>query len=757
MAKKNKNKAVKSVELESPIGRSGTSIYGGYIRADSNPDFYTGSKKMDLYHEMLCTDSMVNSTVTAMKLPILSAEMMVKPGSDDPAHEEHAQFIDECLRGMDRSFEEWLEEALNYLPYGFYLFEKVFTIKNGRVVWKDWEPRIPTSILNWKIADEEGGVTQQLLDDKPGTQVEIPFSKLIHLVHKQEGDDYEGRSVLRTIYKNYYYKDTFYRIQAIKAERMAGIPVITLPKGSSTQDKSDAEELGKNLKINEKAFVVKPSPDWGLEFMTTGIADQSSAIMDLIRHHNDMIAQNILAQFLLLGSGDNSGSYALSEDQSSFFTLGLRAIAKNLAQTLNKQAVKELIDLNFGPQEVYPSIDFTKIGDVDYGELSNALSTLANANLISFSAKEKLWLHKTMGLPELTLEEMEERESEKKVVDEMKSKIEEMKQSKQVEQTAPTKEEDAQAEGLEDQEYAERKFAEKRDMTLAEMRVNFAEIGGHYDKMNSEVDAYLNEVTDKQLEDTLAYMENAIETGNVAAIKAYTVPQSQEMKGKIQSLANESLSFGEQKAAEELDVKLPQSSPEQTAAFNALVSEKVDSRNAVIEKKVKDTALNVLLAGIGVAAGVSVISSIFKSSAAQGNMSLNSYVSGAALNLGRYNVFDEHHAELHGLQRSEVLDQVTCPMCLSLDGRVVDSRDNFGRLGDVHTNCRGLWVGVLKTDSELPKVTTIPKSIINKFDTIEGVPVMDSFVQPSTPIYTKKGRVGQAVQDGALEDNPSIK
>jgi len=503
--------------------------------------------------------------------------------------------------------------------------------------------------------------------------------------------------------------------------------------------------------------VVKPSEDWGLEFMTAGISDQSGMIMDLIRHHTDMIAQNILAQFLLLGSGGNSGSYALSEDQSGFFTLGLRSVSKHLAQTVNKQAIKELIDLNYGPQEEYPSLDFTKIGEIDYTELSNALSTLSNANLLQFGPKEKVWLAKTMGLPDVTIEEIEEKDEEDRMKRDQVIKQKELERSSYY-RAQDLKPQDVDAPDEEELMVKKKTLAEgKRQTTLAEGRVKFSEISSYFDTANQRADAYLSRITDQQLEESLIYMEQALQIGNSEAVRAYTVPKSQQMKSELKGLAQESMDYGASQASQELNLSAPQISNDQAIAFDALLSEKIDSRNAVIQKKVREIGLNSILAGIGVVAAISAISEVFTSSASTGNMGLNSFVSGGALNLGRYSVFNAHHSELHGLQRSEILDPVTCPMCLSIDGRVIDSRDVFGRLGDVHTNCRGLWVGVLKTDSELPKVAGIPKSIENKFDTIEGVPITDSFTQPSKAIYNKDSRVNQAVGDGELDDNPGIK
>ena len=102
-----------------------------------------------------------------------------------------------------------------------------------------------------------------------------------------------------------------------------------------------------------------------------------------IAHHNREISKNILAQFLELWA-TGGGSYALSEDQSDLFLISLSAIARQIAETLNRDLIKQLVDLNFtlAENQTYPKLKFNKLGEVDYEKLSSSLSTLASAGII---------------------------------------------------------------------------------------------------------------------------------------------------------------------------------------------------------------------------------------------------------------------------------------------------------------------------------------------------------------------------------------
>lgn len=72
-----------------------------------------------------------------------------------------------------------------------------------------------------------------------------------------------------------------------------------------------------------------------------------------------------------------SGSKALSEDQSDLFLLSLGAVVKQIADTMNRFVIPELVDMNFEGVKSYPKLKFEKLGSVDYQKIATILSTLA--------------------------------------------------------------------------------------------------------------------------------------------------------------------------------------------------------------------------------------------------------------------------------------------------------------------------------------------------------------------------------------------
>ena len=112
-----------------------------------------------------------------------------------------------------------------------------------------------------------------------------------------------------------------------------------IPKGATAADKQEAETIMENLRSTEQTYVILPGDDWHFEFADLKAGTQSK-MDESIAHHNREISKNILAQFLELWA-TGGGSYALSEDQSDLFLISLSAIARQIAETLNRDLIKQ--------------------------------------------------------------------------------------------------------------------------------------------------------------------------------------------------------------------------------------------------------------------------------------------------------------------------------------------------------------------------------------------------------------------------------
>lgn len=407
-------KNLKLTDLLQSLGDSGTQRYSGYFQEEPNLEWRDDARVRNV-ETMRRTDGTVGQLLVALKAPILSTDFMVLPASQDAKDKEIAEFVRENLfEGMQRTWKEFLRESLTFFDFGFEVFEKIWGKRDGKIVLLDLAPRIQHSILKWQLTDGRKGVVQLLqTDEVENHQAEIPMKKLLVLTNDKEGDDITGRSVLRPAWKHFYIKDTLYKISGISCERFGvGVPVITLPAGSGDAERDKAEELGKNFRSNEQAYVILPSADWKIEILTPGSNPQSSQIEQLIQHHDRMILCAGLAGFLNLGAGGGGGSYALSDNQSSFFVSFVEDKLKYFAEQMQKQVIKELVDYNYSGIKKYPQLSYAPIDKVALENYATSLASLVTSNLVDVTPQLKAFIHKTFKLPEITEERMQEMEIE---------------------------------------------------------------------------------------------------------------------------------------------------------------------------------------------------------------------------------------------------------------------------------------------------------------------------------------------------------
>lgn len=400
------------------LGATGTAIFSGIITSEEyNPDFYWRDG-IKIYEQMMRNDAQIFAVRQLMELPIRRATWSIEPFSDSAQDKEIASFVDSCLfhdmcyQTADggviyQTWDDLLRQMLMAISYGFMAFEKVFRIEDGWVKWARWTPLLPRTVWRWWVGsdNELTGIQQWTFKNYSYQFVNIPAGKLLLFVHRQEGNNYEGVSVLRTAYKNWWYKQNFEKIDAISIERNAVVPpVIYLPENATSNDLQAAQTIVQNIRANEMGGVTLPH-DFNLEF-PKNMQKYAAAIMPSIQYHDIMIARNVLAQFVNLGSTE-TGAYALDASQKSTFLSALQAECEWIEDTINANAIKQLVDYNFDGVEGYPKIKCSKVLADDFDKISTALQILGGAGFIHPTPETEDMLRDMLGLPSAPLSEIE--------------------------------------------------------------------------------------------------------------------------------------------------------------------------------------------------------------------------------------------------------------------------------------------------------------------------------------------------------------
>lgn len=390
----------KSIKVTGPeIGESGVQIFSGIITGEEYNRKLSGPRSIAIWDEMRRSDATVGASLRAVKLPIKSAKWFTNAASDETQDVEINEFVK--WNFFERlKWKSILGEVLTHLDFGFSVHEMVFGMEmvNGveRIVLQKIAYRKQTTITKWEAEAGVPGVTQTLTTGKVN---HIPLNKIIVFTNEQEGDNYEGRSILRAAYKHWFYKDKYYQIDAIGAERQAlGVVKIKYPSGATDKQRNAAKSAAANLRANEESYIEEPN-GWDINFMDMGAASLKD-IQPSIDHHDRQITKNVLAQFLELGSKGGSGSRATSEDHSKLFDLASEAVAETIADVF-AYAIKTLVDLNFTVTD-YPKMTVGKIGDEKVGELADSVTKFEGAGLLTVSDEDEAHVRSLLGFPEMS-------------------------------------------------------------------------------------------------------------------------------------------------------------------------------------------------------------------------------------------------------------------------------------------------------------------------------------------------------------------
>ncbi|MDA1192896.1 MAG: DUF935 family protein [Candidatus Poribacteria bacterium] len=379
------------------IGATGTEIFAGQFLEEYQSDL-RGTLKYDVFGKMRA-DAQVAALLNVIELPIRAADFQVVPADDSEEAVEVAAFVEDALRRVEGASgilgDDFVRQAMLMVPYGVMLFEKVYCARHdGLVGWRKFAPRLPKTVARWRI-DANGefiGVEQRVFGDTPRNAT-IPSDKLMRFTYREEGSHLEGRSLLRDVYKYWWYKDTLYKLAAIAAERTGvGIPTLKIPRNAPEVERERAKAIVRGFRANEEAGIVMPD-DFDFTLTTT----RGFAFMPLIEHHNAMIAKAALAQFLNLGQ-TSVGSFALSQSQTDLFLMTLNGLLQHLCAVVNRQAVEELVRWNFGEAAPMPKVR-GKLRSTDAKRLAETLDLLVKGNLITPDKGIEAVVRESLDLP----------------------------------------------------------------------------------------------------------------------------------------------------------------------------------------------------------------------------------------------------------------------------------------------------------------------------------------------------------------------
>ena len=417
------------------LGSTGLRRAGGYVYEEFLTNL-RGLRGARVYREMADNDPTVGGMLFAVEKIITRLDWRVDPFQDDSADgkvttqdKEVAVFIESCLHDMSESWEQTLAGFLSFLVYGYSYHEILYKYRggtdtkdvtrksqfsDGKIGWRKIPIRSQETLLRWEYdKDTNELVAMVQIDPSSGGVHTIPLEKALHFRTTAHKDNPEGRSILRNVYRPWFFKHRIEEIEAIGIERdLAGLPIAFVPPEMLSSDASDADkvvlaqiqQMVTNVKRNEQEGMVFPAQYddnghlmYDFKLLTSGGSRQFNT-NEIVQRYDQRMTMALLSDFLLLGNS-RSGSHALGITKMELWTMAIDSIAKNIASVINHEAIPRLIKLNGMDTERLPVLAFGEVNNVDLNEVSDFVSKLVLAGVIIPDPKLEDFMRDLAGLP----------------------------------------------------------------------------------------------------------------------------------------------------------------------------------------------------------------------------------------------------------------------------------------------------------------------------------------------------------------------
>lgn len=383
-----------------------------------------GAEGMKRLRVMSENDPTVGAILLGITMLTRGARWSFKAADDTSQAQEAADFMQSVMDGMESTFEDFLDDAMTMLIYGFSLFEIVMMRRSdGFIGLRKLAPRPQWTIDRFDVDDSGStllGAYQQTFTSRG--MVYLPADRLLHMKVKSAYNDPAGKSILRNAYRSYKYVTNIQEYEAVAIEReLNGLPVGRIPSDYLSPDADDSKKafvekfktILRDVKRNEQGYLLIPSDAYEdedgkvssmrmVEFEL--LASKGTRDIDtnksIVRHQQDM-ARSVLADFLMLGQNDR-GSFAMSKSKTDIFVKSMRSILNSVSAPINRKLVPAIWSANGFDQKLMPEIQYENLAPVDLDILGGFIRSLALSDIKFEDLAVQNALLSAAGLPPIT-------------------------------------------------------------------------------------------------------------------------------------------------------------------------------------------------------------------------------------------------------------------------------------------------------------------------------------------------------------------
>jgi len=338
--------------------------------------------------------------------------------SDRGSQDRDLDLVERSFNNLSHSWNDHISDAMLMPFYGWVTFSNQYERVGPDLLWRKFKFLQHDTHQWWNFSDD-GGL--ESLQQTPYLWADpIPVDRLLIYRLRNNGGNPEGESILRPAWIPFYYGSSLEEVRAIGYERhAAGMPKVRMPMGADgstgSDDLAQAKQIGRNIRVDEQGAVIIPPPlgegehmAWDVDLMSAGNAQVFMALNSTIGEYDQKVLMSVLAQFIILAI-NGVGSQAKAETDVSFFTMAVDAVADSIGETFTKYAVDRLLKLN-GRETGHIKLEHSPAGDVDTDTFIELIK--ATGGKVNWTPEDEIQLRSVFGMPEKTVEEIEEVEDE---------------------------------------------------------------------------------------------------------------------------------------------------------------------------------------------------------------------------------------------------------------------------------------------------------------------------------------------------------
>lgn len=372
-------------------------LFAGWLGRLENTDpvlrSESGGKGLKLYDEV-DRDAHAGSVLQTRYLAVVGKEWEVLPAvgaapRGRPKKETHEQkiadFVKKCFE--DCNFDQFRQELLQAILYGFYGGEVLWKAVNGQVVIGRLLAKHPRRFIFTTERELRLLTMTNMIDGEP-----VPDRKFVTLSYGSSDNPY-GKGLGQSLWWPVWFKKNGIKFWVIFSEKFGSPTAIgKYPPGSTPDQKNNL--LDAITSIQQETGITIPD-GMVIELLEAQRTGSVNTYETLCEYMDKQISKRVLGQTAT--TEGTPGKLGNEESQQEVREDIIKADADLLAECLNNTLVKWLVDLNFGPQAAYPKFWIRCEGEEDLKPLADRDKILVSDIGLPVSKK---YFYETYAIPE---------------------------------------------------------------------------------------------------------------------------------------------------------------------------------------------------------------------------------------------------------------------------------------------------------------------------------------------------------------------